>query len=208
MSRPISLCLERRAHDCAESYVRCTATSGRESGLSIAANGDILWRDPTPCVCELWVSRDQRLMAMRPGGAPSICLHRGRRKLEIPEGRAVVVLDQDELKFGSEHFIVHVHGVTDEVHPPQPLRAARIAAAAAVALSIGCGDGESPTSFTPFPNQSSQQGGAPVVPEVTAGVGGGPTDQLGSGGMEVRIPIPLGRAGAAGEIEVVNTPPL
>ncbi len=212
MSRPISLCLERLGSDNGDSYVRCTATSGRESGLSIGANGDILWRDPKPCICELWVSRDQRLMAVRPSGAKSICLHRGERKLEMPEGRAVVVLDQDGLRFGSEHFVIHVHGATDAAHRPQPLRVPQLAAAAAMALSVGCGDGESPTSISPLPtNQTSQQGGAQVV----LGAGGAPASTLGLGGTGTEVLIgagsggsDVGRAGAAGEIEVVNSPPL
>jgi hypothetical protein len=127
-----------------------------------------------------------------------------------------VVLDQDELRFGSEHFVVHVHGATDEVHPPQPLRVSRLAAAAALALSVGCGDGESSTSTVPPPpKQTSQQGGAPVGSEAKGGASSNSTLILGGGG-EVAVPlfgiggrgIDIGRAGAAGEIEVVETPPL
>lgn len=144
---PIALCLERIGAVDDERYVRCTARSGRLSGLAIGLSGEILWCQPEPVACELWVSRDQRLMALRPAGAPRVRLVRARREIEIPEEKPVVLRHGDELvlaDLAGVRFCVHVHGTTREVHAPRPVLSLR-AASLAIALSVGaCGGNVSP----------------------------------------------------------------
>lgn len=130
--RPIALCLERLDG----SLVRCTATTGREAGLAIDPSGEILWRSERRGVCELWVSQDERLMALRQQEAPAVTLERKGRKFEMPSEKPVVLRDQDELVLGCERFRVHVHGYARKVEPPRPLRRMLVAGSLGAAMAI------------------------------------------------------------------------
>ncbi len=137
MTRPIALCIEHLGGGEQERYVRCTARPGREAGLALGRDGTILWCQPGELACEIWVTQDERLVAFRPAGAPPIRLERARRALELPFERPVFLRNQDELVLGEQRFVVHVHGVTDDVHPPRAVASLPRVAAAAAVIALG-----------------------------------------------------------------------
>ena len=118
MAKAIAVCIERQAAPGADRFIRCTARSGREAGLALGVDGSILWCSKTGAACDLWVTDDQRLVAVRAAPVDSLRLERGQRALDLPTGRAVVVLDQDVIVLGAQRFRVHIHGTTEIVHPP------------------------------------------------------------------------------------------
>lgn len=87
---------------------------------------------------------DEALIARRPAGAIAVRLTRAGRTLELPPGKPVVLLQDDELQLAELRLRVHVHGFVDAVSapewfvPPMPRRqrSAR-AASAAAALAFG-----------------------------------------------------------------------
>lgn len=159
---PIALCLEKLGATDDERYTRCTARSGREQGLAIGLAGTILWCSPEPAACTLWVSRDQRLMALRPGGAPSVTLVRAGRSLELPIDKPVVLRHHDELFFAGVAYRVHVHGTTNEVHPPRRvLTLPRVLTLAAAMATAAC---SSPAE--PHPTPVEVDSGAPADPQL------------------------------------------
>ncbi len=143
---PIALCLEKLGASPDERYTRCTARSGRLAGLAIGIDGAILWCVPRPVACELWVSRDQRLMALRPEGAAPVAIVRAGREVAIPEEKPVVLRHLDELLFDGVRYRVHVHGTTTEVHPPRRILTLPrvITLAAAMATGIACSPAADP----------------------------------------------------------------
>lgn len=138
---PIALCLEKLGATPDERYTRCTARSGRLAGLSIGLDGAILWCAPRPVACELWVSRDQRLMALRPMGAPQVRIVRALRDVPVPEEQPAVLRHLDEILIEGTRYRVHVHGTTTEVHPPRPILTLPrvVTLAATIASAIACG---------------------------------------------------------------------
>jgi len=146
MPQPIALCLEcLDCHSPSDRYTRCVAIAGRQPGLGLAASSQIVWKSDGPVACELWVSADDRLILYRPEGAVQVIVRRAIRVLDVPAGKPVVLLDQDELEIGGKRVRVHVHGLARSVHAPAPLqheRSHNLQIAAAVALSMtvaGCG---------------------------------------------------------------------
>jgi hypothetical protein len=138
---PIALCLEKLGATPDERYTRCTARSGRLAGLSIGLDGTILWCAPRPVVCELWVSRDQRLVALRPMGAPEVRIVRSRRDVVVPEEQPAVLRHLDEILIQGTRYRVHVHGTTTEVQPPRRILTLPrvVTLAATIATGIACG---------------------------------------------------------------------
>ena len=143
MPKPMAICiedLEARADQ--PKFLRCVAVPGRQPGLRVDRNGKVLWQSEDGVSCELWVSGDDRLILYRPEDAVPVTLHRAGRRLEVPGGKPVVLIDQDEFEVGARHLRVHVHGEAPAVSPPsvfvpkqKPL--AGLARAAAVAATIG-----------------------------------------------------------------------
>lgn len=135
MPRPIALCLENLATG---EFVSCIAIRGNAPGLGLAADGAVGWQQATPA-CELFVSADEKLIALRRDGAPEVVIERAGRRLSAPVGKPVVLLDQDQLTVGSCALRLHVHGEAEAAVPPQSLGViARAAAAAAVgAVLVG-----------------------------------------------------------------------
>lgn len=152
MPTPISLCIENTEDLSDEAhFIRCVALEGNRAGLAIDDAGRPLWMDTDGCACELWVSADEQLILRRPQGAVASRVHRSGRSLDVPVGKPVVVLDQDEVEIGGVLLRLHVHGFTEEVHPPTPFvppRAAAAALAAAVALGAAAGC-DAPEASTP-----------------------------------------------------------
>lgn len=151
MPTPIALCIEDlTSGNAGPAFMRCVAVAGRQPGLGLDAAGDIAWKDPARLACELWVSADDCLILYRPGGASPVAVHRAGRSLDVPFGKPVVVIDQDEVTVGGRRLRLHVHGVAPAVIAPSPLvqepsLANRIARAAAVvaigsAAATGCID--------------------------------------------------------------------
>jgi len=148
MPQPIELCLEDMAvgpSPDAERYLRCVALAGPQPGLGIDAKGNVTWRSAHALAAEIWVSADDRLILLRPAGAPAVRLSRASRTLDLPEGKPVVMLAGDLIAVGPRELQVHVHGVATSIYAPTPLgdrvlaQAARAAAVLAMgAAVVGC----------------------------------------------------------------------
>ena len=140
MPEPLAICIEDLgARDPGGRYLRCVAIPGRRPGLRVDRAGQVLWKSDEAVACELWVSADDRLILYRPSGAAPVACRRDGRSLEVPEERAVVLLDQDCIDVGSKRMRVHIHGTATAIRPPALLPASRGSgfgrtAAAAVAL--------------------------------------------------------------------------
>ena len=94
MPEPKEICLEDlAAASLGERYLNCVAVRGDEPGLALDAHGVVLWRSDGPHACELWVSADERLVLVRPAGAPEVRVTRAGRSLDAPEGKPVILLD-------------------------------------------------------------------------------------------------------------------
>jgi hypothetical protein len=158
LPEPIALCLEDLdAPTDSPRYLQCVAIAGTEPGLTLSSEGAAHWKQPAQqdVACELWVSQDERLILFRPEGtsADPVVLWRGGRSLTIPEGKPVVLVDQDQLQVGPRRLRLHLHGEAPAVHPPTPFvpeqeeapesgagRAARVAATAlAIGAAVGVG---------------------------------------------------------------------
>jgi hypothetical protein len=145
----LEICLEEMTPPLAdERYIRCVALPGGERGLALDREGAVRWMPDEPTDFGLWVSGDDQLILLRARQAGPITVSRAGRSLAAPAEMPVVLLDQDLLQIDGRQLRVHVHGATDEVHPPERLgssalaRAAR-ATATALALSavVGVADG-------------------------------------------------------------------
>jgi hypothetical protein len=149
MPTPLEICLEETAlppDD--ERYIRCVALPGSAPGLALDRQGAVRWMPDAPADYGLWVSGDDQLILLRAQGAGPITVRRAGRSLEAPCAMPVVLRDQDLLEIDGRELRVHVHGATDEVHPPERLsrsmlaRAARATAAAlALSATVGLGGG-------------------------------------------------------------------
>jgi len=149
----MAICIEDMDAESREDhYLRCVALPGRQPGLRLDGAGRVLWQSDDGVSCELWVSADERLILYRPEERAPVTLHRAGRSLDVPSGKPVVVIDQDQVDVGGRHLRVHVHGEAPAVAAPSPLpprsrpvdRLARAAATAAmmgaVAAASGCSD--------------------------------------------------------------------
>ena len=143
MPKPMGVCIEDlEARPGEPRYVRCVAVPGRQPGLRLDTGGEVLWRNDEDVACELWVSADHRLILYRPGGAAAVTVSRAGRSLDVPYGKPVVLIDQDQVDVGVRRLRVHVHGEAPAVSAPSVLAPqqgtlAGLARAAAVAATIG-----------------------------------------------------------------------
>jgi hypothetical protein len=143
---PLAICLEDLAPSSrSERYLRCVALAGRQPGLRLAPDGTVAWRGDGDVGGELWVSLDDRLILLRPAGAPSVVVRRAGRSLDVPFDKPVVVIDQDVVEIGPKRMRLHVHGEAAEVTAPSYLpertapSAARLAAVVAMGAAVaGC----------------------------------------------------------------------
>lgn len=71
MTRPLSICIEDVDH---ARYVRCAALPGGAPGLSITAEGEVRWRQPSSQGLSVWVTADDRLALVREDQATLILL--------------------------------------------------------------------------------------------------------------------------------------
>ncbi len=178
MPKPMAICIEDLDAQPGEArYLRCVAVPGRQPGLRVDAGARVLWQSEADVAGEIWVSADERLILYRPAGAAAVTLRRVGRSLDVPEGKPVVMVDQDQVDVGPRRLRVHVHGEAPAVAPPVPVaggagalgRFAR-AAAAAVALSSavaggGCKAHETPpTGQPPHIDVREQPPAPPVAP--------------------------------------------
>ena len=119
MPDPISLCIENEEDpDDGTRFIRCVALEGNRAGLAVDSAGRPMWIETDGCACELWVSADEQLILLRPEGAVASRVHRAGRSLDVPTGKPVVMLDQDQIEVGGVMLRLHVHGFTTEIHPP------------------------------------------------------------------------------------------
>jgi len=143
MNEKLSICIENRhpEHE-GTRYLRCCVLYGLAPGLAIAPDGTIAWKTGAPVACRLFVSMDQRLICLREAGAPgSVIVLRDGRSTTAPEGKPVVLLDQDDLLVGAASLRLHVHGWTRQelapsyvpVESPAAGKLSRVAAAGVVA---------------------------------------------------------------------------
>lgn len=111
--RSMALCLEQlEVTSPHEQYLQCVALPGNRPGLTLDAAGVVRWCEEGSAACEIWVSADEALIALRPTDAPEVRLERAGRGLELPEGKPVELIDEDELIIGDVRHCVHVHGFT------------------------------------------------------------------------------------------------
>jgi hypothetical protein len=140
MPKPIAVCIEDFSADLEKpGFTSCVAVSGREPGLRVDGRGTVLWKSDEGVACELWVSADERLILFRPEGAPPVTVRRAGRSLDVPFGKPVLVIDQDEVDVGGRNLRLHVHGQTDTVAKPAEIvpkrsRVGRVGRAAAAAV--------------------------------------------------------------------------
>jgi len=121
-------------------YIRCVALPGGEPGLALAGEGMVRWMPDGPAARGLWISADERLVLLRAANAGPITVERGGRRVEAPEGKPVILVDQDLLRVNGRRLRVHIHGAAEAIYPPRPLTAgaiARLGRAAAAALALG-----------------------------------------------------------------------
>lgn len=200
----LALCLEELDVGSRSSrYVRCVAVPGRQQGLRVDHAGDVQWRSERDVAFELWVSADDKLILYRPEGAAVATLHRAGRHLDVPVGKPVVVLDQDEVAIAARRYRIHLHGPADAMTAPAPLapRAPRTwlraaAAAFAVGATVGAGSpggsggedaGAVATSDAPSDLAS---GGAAGAEPVDAGMNDAAADGAAPDEIEVRMNPP------------------
>ena len=144
MPEPISLCLEDLSGKPGSvRYTMCVAIRGGEPGLGVDCEGKIAWQAEGPLACELWISADERLILLRPEGAPPLRMSRAGRSLQVPCGKPVVLVDQDTLHTACGNFRLHVHGPAAQISPPAPYRErhnwARLAATVAIGVAaVSC----------------------------------------------------------------------
>jgi len=145
MPTPMAICLEDPgARAPGERYLQCVAVVGRQPGLRVDRGGTVLWRSEEAAACELWVSLDEKLILFRPAGAAAVTVRRAGRVLDVPAGKPVVLIDQDEFEVGAKRLRVHVHGAAPAIVGPSFLPAperkgAGRRSAAAVALGAVLG---------------------------------------------------------------------
>lgn len=145
MATPMEICLEdlTLSQD-DERYIRCVALPGGEPGLALDREGSVRWMPEDPAPYGLWVSADDRLVMLRGEGAGPIEVKRGGRALDAPTEKPVFLLDGDLLSINGRELLVHVHGATEAVLPPEHLTASavgRVARAAATALAMAAAVG-------------------------------------------------------------------
>lgn len=145
MPMPFEICLEELDLEPEkECFVRCVALSGGEPGLVLDRSGEVQWMPNGPSPYGLWVSADDQLVLFREEGAAPIHVERRERSVEAPEGKPVILRDQDILRLGERRLRVHAHGQTEAVYAPERLSRsafARVARAAAVAAALALGGG-------------------------------------------------------------------
>jgi len=113
-----------------ERYIRCVALSGDEPGLALDREGVVRWMPEGPAdrLYGLWVSDDQRLVLLRGEHVGPVIVERGGRQVQAPPGKPVILMDQDLLRFDERRLRVHLHGETEEIFEPEPVRGAGRAA--------------------------------------------------------------------------------
>ena len=160
MPKPLAICIEELDSSEAK-YIRCVALPGRQPGLRLDKTAQVLWQSDDGVSCELWVSADERLILFRPEGADSVVLDRAGRTLDVPYGKPVVVIDQDQVSVGGRRVRIHFHGEAPSVTAPSPLpsrsqplgRLARTLAATAIlgatVAASGCAEQPLEVRITP-----------------------------------------------------------
>jgi hypothetical protein len=150
MPKPLAICIED-LDPSGVGYTQCVALVGRQPGLRLDSTGHVTWLEDDDVACELWVSADDRLMLYRSAAATSVVLHRVERSLDVPHGKPVIVIDQDEVVVGSRRLRIHIHGEAPVVAAPLPLPASRpplkrlarglttAAAVGAAVAAVACG---------------------------------------------------------------------
>ncbi len=138
-AKPIALCLEQLQEQTAQTYLRCVALVGRQAGLRIDSQGQVLWRNERNVACELCVSLDQHLILLRPERAVRVRVARAGRSLDVPSEKPVVLLDGDEIHIGPRCYRVHVHGDAPAIAAPSPLvwRAPSVSKKVAAMVALG-----------------------------------------------------------------------
>lgn len=143
MPAPIELCLEDLlALPGSPEYLQCVARQGSGPGLTVGLDGGVRWESAEAAAFELWVSADEKLVLRRREGAPEVSVARRGRAVRAPEGKPVVLLDQDEIALGARRWRLHVHGFAPQAHAPRPLlrRALAPLAAAAALGAAACSE--------------------------------------------------------------------
>ncbi len=135
-SVPIAICLEDLdAGPDQPRYLQCVALGGDRPGLAFDPGGQGTWqRGQGDDLVEICVSADQRLILYRQARSIAARVARAGRTLEVPVGKPVVLVDQDQLTLGTPSSAtrtmrLHLHGEAPAVTAPRWLDPAELEAA-------------------------------------------------------------------------------
>ncbi len=154
MIMPIELCIECKDNPDDSRFYKCTAQRGPEAGLSIQNDGTVGWCADSGVGVNIWVGDDGRLLVYRAKGTLEAFVSRKGRRILLPEEKVALIRNRDELIVSGLSFVVHVHGQTQTVLPPRPIRVVR-AAALAAGLSIAAAGCVESTSEKNISNNSA-----------------------------------------------------
>jgi hypothetical protein len=141
----LAICLEDiLVQDEDKRFLCCTVKKGRAGGLSVDNKGTTQWMVDDNPAFQLFFTREDTLGLYRVKNGAKVQVRRGRRTLDVPFEKPVILRHQDELVIARRHYRVHVHGEVTHPYAPyffkqQIQQASNVAAAVVLgaALTIG-----------------------------------------------------------------------
>ncbi len=117
--KPKAICLEDvRATSDDSRYLCCTVDIGHRPGLTVDNKGTTRWLVNDDVAFELFVTMDDRIGLLRAEGAVEVRVYRTGRHLDVEPDKPVILRHEDELSLADRHYLLHVHGETEEVYKP------------------------------------------------------------------------------------------
>ncbi|MBN2671508.1 MAG: hypothetical protein JXX29_07535, partial [Deltaproteobacteria bacterium] len=152
MTKVLAICLEDvLAEDPDKRYLCCTVKNGRSGGLSVDNKGTTQWMVDKNPAFQLFFTREDTLGLYRLKNGAAVQVRRGRRTLDAPFEKPVILRHKDELVIAGRHYRVHVHGEVKHTYAPyffkQQISNVAAATVLGAALTLGaCStvDGDTP----------------------------------------------------------------
>ncbi|MBU1411521.1 hypothetical protein KKC22_08375 [Myxococcota bacterium] len=167
----LAICLENlNSTEGGSRFQACMAMPSGTSGLSITPAAEVRWKAARGPSAHLGTTDDGRLaLFVDAGFHPMPVVKRGGRVLVCPEGRPVILIDQDEVDLSGARWRVHLHGLVEDAAPASsPFFVRTAAVLAGLALAAGCaGTRENPTlpeASTAAPDRGPDAPPPPVPP--------------------------------------------
>jgi hypothetical protein len=145
MIKVLSICLEDiLAENQDERYLCCTVKRGRAGGLSVDNKGTTQWMVDDSPAFQLFFTREDTLGLYRLHNGAAVQVRRGRRTLDAPFEKPVILRHRDELVIAGRHYRVHVHGEVTKARAPyffnqQLQKASNVAAAVVLGAALTAG---------------------------------------------------------------------